>query len=439
MTFQGKEIKDPNIILKPKEYSINNFKPIIKNQNPKNENLLEIEELKKLKELQELENQNLELIKEQEELIIPEQINKTKLKENKKSKELKKIQKPKKIDLNKFLTRIVGYEQKKNLNLEQKRFKKLEEENKICKDTPLLSPRTYEICKTLNKRPITEIAEDLTEKKEKKKYNFIDKDNNKLRNKKNFNKRLNNSMENINRDNNENKIKKEDYNNKIKNKKMNESEINDYYKRQFEWKNKLEEKNRIKEKNKKNLKLKEIDYFFQPKISPTSLEIIKEKKMKTRYKNNNYYTKNEIYKNYLNYEMDVYDRLYEEKDLLEIKKNKYENKALSSFHPFINKNKYKQIQPKYMENKNNKIKKRSKIKKDKLKGAKSVEADRKKYNTIIENEKKSNIFIKIKENINNNDDNSYKINIRQATAWNENDVNIVPYNINTKEIVKNFI
>ena len=103
------------------------------------------------------------------------------------------------------------------------------------------------------------------------------------------------------------------------------------------------------------------------------------------------------------------------------------------------KNKYKQIQPKYMENKNNKIKKRRKIKKDKLKGAKSVEADRKKYNTIIENEKKSNIFIKIKENINNNDDNSYKINIRQATAWNENDVNIVPYNINTKEIVKNFI
>ena len=34
---------------------------------------------------------------------------------------------------------------------------------------------------------------------------------------------------------------------------------------------------------------------------------------------------------------------------------------------------------------------------------------------------------------------SYKLNIRQGSAWNENDVNIVPYKGESREIIKNFI
>ena len=432
MEFNDKNIPASNTNLKEKDSSKNKASPSALFQRLKKKSIVQIEGLEELKQL---ENETLELIKEQEELSIVEQALKRQKelkeeKENKKRKIKKKMNKPKKIDINQFLTRAIGYEQKKNFNLELRRYKKLEEENKLCTDRPILTPRTYEMFKTLNNRPITEKKKGQTDKKEKRIGDIKNKDDSKLRSEKNK-KRLNNSMDNIGKDY---KIKKEEYiiNDRIKNRKMNGNEMIDYYKRQYEWKNKLEQKNRIKEKRQNNQKIIEINHFFHPQISPGSLEIIIERnKINKKKKNKNFYN--------LNDEIDVYERLYKENFLLKMKKKENENKALSYFQPFINKNKYKQIRPKYKEdNTHKKWKKRSEIKKHKLKGAKSVEANRKDYE-VNKSNIKTNALLKSQKNLDDSEDASYRLNIRQASAWNENDVNIVLCKGGFKEIVKYFI
>ena len=135
--------------------------------------------------------------------------------EEKKRKVLKELHKKKrKINLRKFLIRETGYEQKKNYNLEQKRLKELEIENKNFKDKPLLSIKSLELIKTkkikpaylLTSRPTAQI---------KKKYNEN---------------KLNKSMDNLSRHEN-NEIKKP----------MTKKKMIEYYKRQYDWKNKLYE------------------------------------------------------------------------------------------------------------------------------------------------------------------------------------------------------
>ena len=356
MAFNEKTMPEPN---STKDSKIDRMRPSVLFQKLKKKSIVQIDSLEELKEI---ENETLKLIKEQEELSLVEQAQKRQKeekekKENKKREILKKLKKPKKIDIVQFLTRIVKYEQKKNFNLEQKRYKQLEKESHLFADKPILTPRTYEISKILNKRPITERTKDKAERSEKRvNSNMKNTNDSKLRSKK-INKRLNNSMENSNIVY-ENKLKKEEYiiNDKIKNKKMKKNEMNDYYKRQYEWKNKLEQKNRMKYKRQKNLRLIEIDNSFQP--SPETLEIIKEK---NRIKNRHILTNN------LNTERNVYERLYGETALLKMKKNENENKALHSFQPYINKNKYKQIQSKYKEDNTNKKGERTKNKKSKTK------------------------------------------------------------------------
>lgn len=427
MAFNDKAMPEPNSI---KNSKIDKKRPSVLFQKLKKKSIVQIDGLEELKEL---ENETLKLIKEQEELSLVEQVQKRQKeekekKENKKREILKKLEKPKKIDIDQFLTRIVKYEQKKNFNLEQKRYKQLEKESHLFADKPILTPRTYEICKLLNKKPITERTKDMEERSEKRVNSMKNTNDSKLRSKKN-NKRLNNSMENSNIVY-ENKLKKEEYiiNDKIKNKKMKKNEMNDYYKRQYEWKNKLEQKNRMRDKRQKKLRLIEIDNSFQ--LSPGTLEIIKEK---NRIKNRHIFTNN------LNTERNVYERLYGETALLKMKKNENENKALPSFHPYTNKNKYKQIQSKYKENNTKKKGERTKIKKNKLKVAKSVEVDRRGYEEVVLNEKTNNDFLKSKHNLNDEEVNSYRLNIRQASAWNENDVNIVLCKGGSEEIVNFFI
>lgn len=420
MAFNEKAMPELN---STKDSKIDRMRPSVLFQKLKKKSIVQIDGLEELKEL---ENETLKLIKEQEELSLVEQAQKRQKeekekKENKKREILKKLKKPKKIDIDQFLTRIVKYEQKKNFNLEQKRYKQLEKESHLFADKPILTPRTYEISKILNKRPITERTKDMAERSEKRV-------NSKLRSKK-INKRLNNSMENSNIVY-ENKLKKEEYiiNDKIKNKKMKKNEMNDYYKRQYEWKNKLEQKNRMKDKRQKNLRLIEIDNSFQP--NPGTLEIIKEK---NRIKNRHIFTNN------LNTERNVFERLYGETALIKMKKNENENKALHSFQPYTNKNKYKQIQSKYKDSNTNKKGEKSKNKKNKLKVAKSVEVDRRDYEEVVLNKKTNNDFLKSQNKLNDEEVNSYKLNIRQASAWNENDVNIVLCKGGSEEIVNFFI
>jgi hypothetical protein len=470
MTFNDKKLPDPNEVYKPKVPTVSRAQPSAppRAQRPKKQSIVMLDGIE---ELRQLEEETLKLIKEQEALSLAEQIlrRQHEEQENKKREILKQLHKPKNVNLKKFLTRTVGYEQKKNFDLEQKRFKQLEEETKICKDRPLLSHKTAEMIKTMHKKPIYERTKEIIEKREKNLNELKNKDYNKLRSKK---KKLNKSMDNINSEK-ENKGKNEEYiiNERTKNKKMNASEMNDYYKRQNQWKDKLEKKNILKERNQKNKKEAEFDEFFHPKICPGTIEIINEKNkinekkpyqiQNTDFSNNHYYyAKIGLNQKKLSLLKSVYDRLYEENALFEMKKSENKTKAACSFQPFTNKNKYKQIQSKYKDIKvKHKKNKRTRNAKNNLRGARSVEVDRKK-DTIDTNDKKrmnasfdigikpkekkinqpwSNVLLKLKNDNNDSDDISYRLNVRQGSAWNENDVNTVQYRGASKEIVKFFI
>lgn len=482
MVFSDKKMPDPNLILKPKE--IKKYSPPsqtqtpLQIQRPKKQSIINLEGYDELKKLEE---ETLNLIKEQKALTLAEKVLKKQQDEqDKKKRELKQLHKSKNIDLNKFLTRAVGFEQKKNFDLEQKRFKKLEEESKLCKERPLLSHKTIEMCKTLNKKPIYERTKEIIENREKNLKQLKNKDykyNKKLRNKnksknknssKSRSRKVNNSMDNI-VVNKEKKRKRKEYiiNDKIKNKKMNYREIKDYYIRQNEWKNRINEKKKMKENNLKKKKDNEFVEYFHPQISQGSIEIINAKNeanennlryLNTDFNNNYYYADNDIYSNNINFGKNVYDRLYEDNALYEIRKNEYKNKSMCSFQPFTNKNKYKQIQPKYNDinlNRKGKTKRTRNNNRNMLKGARSVEVERNNAinindkNATIENNKKvkekelnepwTNTLLKLKNKKNSFDDISYRLNIRQASAWNENDVNTVPYRGGSKEIVKFFI
>ena len=488
MNFNDKKMPDPNIILKPKEHTIKKQQPS-RVQKPKKQSIVNIEGLEELKKLEE---QTLQLIKEQEALSLAEQILKRQQaeQENKKREILKQLHRPRNIDIKKFLTRTIGYEQRKNFDLEQKRFKKLEKETKYCKDIPLISSKTEEMCKNLNNKPIYERTKEIIEKKEKnlndlknKDYTYIKKLRGRNNNKnKSRNKRMNNSMDNIkiqnsNNISNEKKRKKKEYiiNEKTKNKKMNTREMSDYYQRQNEWKNNIKKKIKMKENTQKKKKTIEFEEYFHPQLSQGTIEIINEKNkayennkyyqnIDTNNNNNHYYVKNDTFENKLDLQKNVYDRLYEENALIEIKKNQFKNKSACSFQPFINKNKYKQIQPKYnqininIQNKN--AKKRTRNNRNLLRGAKSVDVERKKNglmetfdkgkvnssmdNGIPKKNKKvrqpwTNILLRLKDDKNKDEDISYRLNIRQGSAWNENDVNTVPYRGRSLDIVKYFL
>ena len=484
MNFNDKKMPEPNIILKPKEKKVKKEQPHI--QRLKKQSIVNIEGLEELKKLEE---QTLQLIKEQEALSLAEQIlrRQQEEQENKRKEILKQLHKPKNIDIKKFLTRTIGYEQKKNFDLEQRRFKKLEEETKLCKDIPLISTKTEQICQNLNKKPIYQRTNEIIEKKEKnlrdlkkKDYTFSKRLRGRKNNKnKNRNKKMNNSMDNIifnntNNSTNEKERKKKEYiiNEKTKNRKMNIREMSDYYQRQNEWKKNIEKKIKMKENTQKKNKTKEFGKYFHPKISQGTIEIINEKNKvneNNKYQNievnnnnnNHYYIKDDTYENKINLKKNVYDRLYEENAVIEMKKNQFKNKSACIFQPFINKNKYKQIRPKYNQiNINKKKKNRTRNNRNFLRGAKTVEVGRKK-NEIIEsidkgkintsmdkgNFKKNknikqpwiNLLLRLKEDNSNKEDFSYRLNIRQGSAWNENDVNTVPYRGRSLDIVKYFI
>ena len=53
------------------------------------------------------------------------------------------------------------------------------------------------------------------------------------------------------------------------------------------------------------------------------------------------------------------------------------------------------------------------------------------------NEPWTNCLFKLKKN--KSLDKTYRLNIRQASAWNENDVNLIPLKGGSKEIVKYFL
>jgi hypothetical protein len=471
MTFTGEKMPDKKYIFKPKP-----IKKTEKKKKPRASYILgkkqSITNVDGYDELLKLEEATLNLKKEQEAFSLAEKVLKRQQDEQEARRReiLKQLNKKKHIDLDKFLTRVVGFEQKKNFDLEQKRFKKLEEESKLCKERPLLSHKTIEMCKSLNKKPIYERTNEIIEKKQKNINEIKNREysnNNKLRSKKisndkQRNVKANNSMDNINENENKKKRKKKEYiiNDVTKNKKMNTREMEDYYNRQREWKKRTDEKNKIKENNIKGIKESIKEEYFHPHISQGSIEIINAKNEANEYnkqfqgtkQGNLFYIDNDNYTNSLNFGKSVYDRLYEDNALNEIRKNDYINKSICSFQPFTNKNKYKQIQSKYNDINNTKRpdKKNLRNYKNKPRLNKSVEVVKNndadindkihKINKKQINEPWTNTLLKINNKKNSNDDdNCYRLNIRQASAWNENDVNTVPYRGGSLEIVKFFI
>ena len=403
---------------------------------------------KKFESIDDIEEEDEE--KTLAEKVLQRQIDEKERLEEKKKKILKELHKKKKrLNLKKFLTREAGYEQKKAFNLEQKRFKELEKENKNFIVTPLLSAGTIELYKNekLKKKPIYLRAKEILENRQKNLENLKIPKKRKIKGKK-----LNKSMDEINDIN-----KKYIYiiNNKIKDKKMTKKDIINYYKRQNDWKNKVNEKIAEKDIIKNYMEEKKYRLYFNPKICRGSEEIImamneaKENylNLTTETSNNNYFlTENTIpNQNYLNYDNDVFKRLYESK---KIEKN---NKDSMTFKPSINKNKYKNIMYKYKDiskiSKNRDKKQNKKIKKKKgnsvdIKYRKIRNNKNEKEEKILKKENEAfgpwtNYLLKLKKN--KSSEISYRLNIRQSSAWNENDVNIVPLKGESKEIIKDFL
>ena len=106
---------------------------------------------------------------------------------------------------------------------------------------------------------------------------------------------------------------------------MTKKEMINYYKKQNEWKNKLNERRSEKDIIKNEKEEKKYKAYFHPKLSRGTEEIIiamneaKENYLyqTTEASNNNYFiTESTIPNpNYLNYDNDVFKRLYENKKL----------------------------------------------------------------------------------------------------------------------------
>ena len=379
------------------------------------------------------------------EKVLQRQLEEKEKLEEKKRKILKELHKKKKrLNIKKFLTREAGYEQKKMYNLEQKRLKELEEENKNFKDKPLLSIKTIEICKNkkIKNKPIYLRTREIIENRQKNLENL----NNKIKKEKLEGDKLNKSMDVIN--NNEYIV-----NNEIKDKKMTKKDMINYYKKQNDWKKKLNEERSKIDIIKNEKEEKKYKAYFHPKLSRGTEEIIiamNEAKENYLYQtketsNNNYFiTESTIPNpNYINYDNNVFKRLYENKKL----ENTHKYSLI--FQPLTNKNKNKKINPKYKINKicrnikNNKNKKIGKRKERsvEIKFNKYRNNKNKKEGNIIKKEDNkyepwTNYLLKLKKN--KSSEISYRLNIRQSSAWNENDVNIVPLKGESKEIIKDF-
>ena len=143
------------------------------------------------------------------------------------------------------------------------------------------------------------------------------------------------------------------------------------------------------------------------------------------------------------------------KDYMKIKSQKehinIRHKYSLVFQPQTNKNRYKKINPKYKDinkiSRNTKNNKNKKIQKKKersveIKYYKNRNNKNKKEETVFKKEDNkyepwTNFLLKLKKN--KSSEISYRLNIRQSSAWNENDVNIVPLKGESKEIIKDFI
>ena len=330
--------------------------------------------------------------------------------------------KNKKFNISNFLRRVLCYEQKKNYNLEKKRFERLLEEKNSCRDTPNLTSRTIGLDTSYKNNPYFIKANEIIKKKKqlidlKKNNGTIDKT----------------------------KLNQTDYNGKRNMKKCSSSkQIKSFILHQEMWQKKINEKKNSKSKEIKKQREDIANEFIHPLTTGRDNKLNK----KTKY----------------NREKIVNDLYVRQNKLMKMNKEYLKNKYSLDFKPVLNKsNRYRNISSKY--NKNNKsFNKKANDKSlnlsntKKFNGKKSIINKNNKdsifknrnenYLSIINNKKRNNNsmeekhLIKLFEKINHKkciEDKTYYLNINQSTAWNEYTINDIKYNEKHKEILNKLI
>lgn len=368
--------------------------------------------------------------------------------------------KPKKININKFLTKFICYEQKKNFNLEKKRFQKLMEQQNLLTEKPNITSKSVGKNNLYKKRLLYLKSSEKNNIENKKNSNFkknhtIEGDKiNKLSEikkkiKSKYNQRNLKTIQ-INKFCNSQTIKKNNENKK-ENKKQNEKIIKGYSNSQLNNKNNKRINHKAKYKHDKiifrNYKDKDLlnfkkktylenkySYRFQPIINYNK----KYRKISSKYKiiNKKYINKNHHYNTYDN-------RMNSKNYKININSNN-SSKLNSSLNNIDIKSDIK------IKNRNNKNSKKREINNIKS-GLKFIDIkhDLKNKNQnnkklkIINNSCEEKSWITILDKINKyksfRDDNTYHLNINESTSCNENVVNNVPYKIKFKSIINHFI
>ena len=352
---------------------------------------------------------------------IAEKIRQQKEQEEARRKAIEKFlpKKQKKINVEKFLKRNLEHEQKKQYDIEVMRNKYRDEERKAFQDKPALNKTTIEILKTVNKPPIYMRTNEEIKKRQdtieslKNKYNQTQQDKN---------------YQLTTLSNNEYKRNRTEISS------SNSDRFNTWIAQQNEWSKKIMKKKMVRsaslEEQEKQTLQSEISN--NPQMSNRSLILLKKSNRKSSF-----------------------DRLTTEntfnKDLLNME-------HMPTFTPKINKNKFVNVKPRYYPDltsgnkitlnviKQNRMKRKNKAKSVDRRKKGNNEKDVMEVGHVRKTESVdhwSTTLLKMgktKSNVNYVPvEVLYKLNIMHSGAWNENDVNNVPLQGESKNIIKAFI
>ena len=351
---------------------------------------------------------------------IAEKIRQQKEQEEAKRKAIEKFlpKKQKKINIQEFLRRELDHEQRRQYNIEVMRNKYRDEERKEFQEKPKLTKTTIEISKTLNNPPIyTRTNEDVNRRKAsieslRKMYTQQCECNNKLT-----------TYENS----------KTDYKKRTKTE-YSDDRFNTWLTQQNEWSKKVKKKTMVRSASLAEQKTKALQESKDnhPMITHKSIQILKKSNRKSSF--DRLTTENTFNKELLNME------------------------HMPTFTPKINKNKFVNVKPRYYPDltsgnkitlnviKQNRMKRKNKAKSVDRRKKGNNEKDVMEVGHVRKTESVdhwSTTLLKMgktKSNVNYVPvEVLYKLNIMHSGAWNENDVNNVPLQGESKNIIKAFI
>ena len=352
---------------------------------------------------------------------IAEKIRQQKEQEEARRKAIEKFlpKKQKKINVEKFLKRNLEHEQKKQYDIEVMRNKYRDEERKAFQDKPALNKTTIEILKTVNKPPIYMRTNEEIKKRQdtieslKNKYNQTQQDKN---------------YQLTTLSNNEYKRNRTEISS------SNSDRFNTWIAQQNEWSKKIMKKKMVRsaslEEQEKQTLQSEISNNSQ--MSNRSVILLKKSNRKSSF--DRLTTKNTFNKDLLNME------------------------HMPTFTPKINKNKFVNVKPRYYPDltsgnkitlnviKQNRMKRKNKAKSVDRRKKGNNEKDVMEVGHVRKTESVdhwSTTLLKMgktKSNVNYVPvEVLYKLNIMHSGAWNENDVNNVPLQGESKNIIKAFL